>query len=1201
MKRFFLTWLVVICGVVGATAQHFYNLTAEEVKIDSLLPYVSYSWPLGTNYADSVYEVSIAYPEFLDMEEADVKRYQDITTEPLPELPTIQQYVGVSRKQGTLYAQFVPLVYRDGKYQKLVSFQLKIQTQPLKPTPKPLPCGRGGWNAQNSPPAREGSGVGSQEGLGVGIYSTHSVLATGSWAKIRVPETGFYELTDALLKKAGFNHPKKVKIYGYGGALQPETLTGDYLADTDDLKEVTTCMMNGKRIFHADGPVSWSSNTTLARTRNPYSDYGYYFLTESEEDVVTTDSATFFDAYYPAASDYHDLYEVDDYAWYHSGRNLYTSEKLTVGSDRTITLPGVHSTTTQLNVNLSYDSKFTATLLMNGTTIGTLTATSGLTSSGALSDGNAVATQSSWKFSIPDTVMKATDNKLTLRQTSGGEVRLDYVSLYYSTPKPLLDFKTASVPVPEYLYRITNQDHHADSAVDMVIIIPTSQKLLSEAERLKTLHETYDSLRVRIIPADELYNEFSSGTPDANAYRRYMKMLYDRAATDDDQPRYLLLFGDGAWDNRMLSSSWRSQSPDDFLLCYESENSFSTTKSYVSDDYFCLLDDGEGGSILKDKFDAAVGRLSARTAEEAKTLVDKIYAYRTNAYAGAWQNTLCFLGDDGDQNRHMMDAEAVVNTVKSLYSSYDIKKIYWDAYTRVTSSTGNSFPDVTRLIKQQFQTGALVMNYSGHGGPSLLSHEGALRITDFSEASSLRLPLWITAACDVAPFDGQSDNIAETAMLNKKGGSIAFYGTARTVYASYNRMQNQSFMKYVLGSKNGRRLTIGEAAYLAKNDFTSGSAELLTNKLQYVLLGDPALTLASPTEQAVIDSINGKSVADGILQLKAGSKVTLKGHLPDHPDFNGVVTVTVRDIEETIVGKQNDPVATTALEFQDRPNTIYSGSDSVRAGQFTFSFAVPRDISYSDKTGLFLIYAINNDKTLTAHGENENFTLTGTEELVNDGVGPSIYCYLNSESFVNGGTVNATPYFFAEVTDKDGINVSGAGIGHDLELIIDNDMSMTYQLNNRFQYDFGDYCKGTVDYVLPELTDGPHKLLFRAWDAQNNSSVAELSFVVNATQQPSLSNVICTKNPATTSTSFIISHDRAGSEVDVELEVFDTSGRLLWRKSETGIPTDHTYTIDWDLTTGNGSRLKTGVYLYRVLISNNGSSKASQAKKLIVL
>ncbi len=1174
MRRFFLIWLMMICGMVSTMAQGFYNLTAEEVKIDSLLPFVNYSWPLGGNYADSTYEVRIAYPEFLDMAEEDVNRYHAITTEQLPELPRIQQYVGVSRKSGTLYAQFVPLVFREGKYQKLVSFQLQVKSAPAGKT-------------------RRASSSGDR-------YAAHSVLSSGHWAKIRVPETGFYHLTDALIRKAGFKNPKKVKIYGYGGELQPEVLTGEYLSETDDLKEVATCTIKGKRLFHASGPVSWASKTTLARTRNPYSDYGYYFLTESDDEPLTADSASFVSSYYPSASDYHDLYEVDDHAWYHSGRNLYTSEKLTVGSDRNITLPGVHSTTTQINVNLSYDSKFVATLLMNGTTIGTLTASSGLTSSGTLSDGNAVATQASWKFLLPDSVMKTTDNKLTLRQTSGGEVRLDYVSLCYSTPKALTDF-TTSLPVPEYLYDITNQDHHADSAVDMVIIIPTSQKLLSEAERLKTLHETYDSLRVRIVPADELYNEFSSGTPDANAYRRYMKMLYDRAGTEADQPRYLLLFGDGAWDNRMLSSGWRSLSPDDFLLCYESENSFSATKSYVSDDYYCLLDDNEGGSILKDKFDAAVGRLSARTAEEAKILVDKIYAYRTNAYAGAWQNTLCFLGDDGDQNRHMQDAEAVVSTVKSLYANYDIKKIYWDAYTRVTSSTGNSFPDVTRLIKQQLQKGALVMNYSGHGGPSLLSHEAVLRITDFGEASSLRLPLWVTAACDVAPFDGQSDNIGETAMFNKKGGSIAFYGTTRTVYASYNRLQNQSFMKYLLASKNGRRLTIGEAAYLAKNDFVSGSTEMLTNKLQYVLLGDPALTLASPTEQAVIDSINGKAVADGIQQLKAGSKVTLKGHLPGHADFNGVVTITVRDIEETIVGKQNDPVATeTAFEFQDRPNTIYNGSDSIRNGQFSFSFAVPKDISYSDKTGLFLVYAVNNDKSLSAHGECESFTLTGTENLSNDGVGPSIYCYLNSESFVNGSTVNATPYFYAELTDKDGINVSG-GIGHDLELIIDNDMNLTYQLNERFQYDFGDYCKGKVDYVLPELSDGPHKLLFRAWDAQNNSSVAELSFVVNATQQPTLSNVICTKNPATTSTSFVISHDRAGSEVDVELEVFDTSGRLLWRKSEAGIPTDHTYAIDWDLTTGSGSRLKTGVYLYRVLISNNGSSKASQAKKLIVL
>jgi hypothetical protein len=140
-----------------------------------------------------------------------------------------------------------------------------------------------------------------------------------------------------------------------------------------------------------------------------------------------------------------------------------------------------------------------------------------------------------------------------------------------------------------------------------------------------------------------------------------------------------------------------------------------------------------------------------------------------------------------------------------------------------------------------------------------------------------------------------------------------------------------------------------------------------------------------------------------------------------------------------------------------------------------------------------------------------------------------------------------------------------------------------------------------VGYTLPTLSDGPHKLLFRAWDVLNNSTTAELQFTVDARQEPLLQSVICTKNPATTYTQFVISHDRTGSEMDIELEIFDASGRKLWGRTETGIPTDQTYTIDWDLTTSSGSRLRTGVYLYRVLISSNGSKQVSQAKKLIVL
>ena len=1187
MRRYLIVMATLLLSVM-AHAQHFFNLTADEVKIDSVLPCFSYQQALGPHYADSVYEVSIAYPEFMEMSKGDIARYQAITTEVPPTLPNVEQFVSVVRKEGVLNVSFVPVVFRDGKYQKLVSFMLDVKATAPGHSRTPSP-----FTFHRSPSSSR--------------YAAHSVLAEGKWAKIRVGETGIYQLTDALIRQAGFSNPSKVRIYGYGGALQDEQLTGDYLSSTDDLKEVPICVVGGRRLFYAVGPVNWSSNTAVARTRNPYSDYGYYFLTEAEGEPQTVDSATFKASCYPLPNDYHDLYEVDNYAWYHGGRNLYEKEKLTIGSNRDIVLPAVHNTTAKVDVVLSFNSKFEATIALNGTSLGSMVpGSSAVDASGNLRDGLAFAALSTWTFDLPaDALNHEGNNTFTLRQTSGGDVRIDYVSLRYESPKPFTDLTSSSLPVPEYVYGITNQDHHADAQADMVIIVPASQKFTDQAERLKSLHETYDNLRVNIVPADELYNEFSSGTPDATAYRRYMKMLYDRAESDADMPRYLLMFGDGAWDNRMLSSDWRSLSPEDFLLCYESENSYSQFYSYVTDDYFCLLDDDEG-DVTRQGIDAAVGRLSARTANEAKIVVDKIYDYRTNAHAGAWQNTLCFMGDDGDNNLHMTDADTVATSVRNLYPDFDIKKIYWDAYTRVSTSTGNRFPEVEDLVRQQMQAGALVMNYSGHGSVYIMSHEQSVKKSYFSERMSLRLPLWVTASCDIMPFDGQQENFGELAMFNDYGGSIAFFGTTRTVYSRYNRLINKAFMRYVLSSPNGKRMSMGEAVRQAKNGFASSGIEMeRINRMHYALLGDPALILAAPTLQATVDSINGQLVSaqtgSSICQLKAGSVATVKGHIEGQPSFNGLVTFIVRDVEEKVSGKQNDASTTYAFTFKDRPNTIYAGRDSVKNGEFTIRFSVPQDISYSDKTGLFLVYAVSSDKTQEAHGRNENFTLSGSVEGVNDGIGPSIYCYLNSDRFNNGGTVNSTPYFYAELSDKDGINVAGSGIGHDLELIIDGDMNKTYNLNEYFQYNFGDYCSGNVGYSLPELTSGEHKLLFRAWDVQNNSSTAELTFMVDARQEPSLQSVICTKNPATTYTQFIVTHDRNGSSMDVELEIFDTSGRKLWGKTESGIPTDNTYTIDWDLTTSSGSRLRTGVYLYRVLISSNGSSQASEAKKLIVL
>ena len=1190
MRRL-ITGTLLLLTCLTLSAQRFFNLTADEVRIDSVLPVFNYTYPIGSRYADSVFTVRILYPEFIDMSAPDVERYEQLMLGQKPgTLPEIHQVTAVSRKEGSLHVAFIPVVWRDGRYQKLVSFMLDIKgkKQPIR--------------------TRRSTITTSSR------YVSNSVLASGTWAKIRVPSSGIYELTSDVVRQAGFSDINKVKIFGYGGALQPELLTGDYIAATDDLQELPTCAVDGRRLFYAVGPVSWNSNHL--RVRNPYSNYGYYFLTEGGEAPQTISWEDFLATYYPLEEHYCSLYEVDNYAWYHGGRNLYDSKILTTNSANsyTVSSTGTSSQGT-VTVALTAETSNSGGLVevrVNDVLVGSIS-----TSKHGSYDA---MIPSSKTFSVSN--LQAS-NQITLTpNTNSGTVRLDYISTYANAPVEAPDVSQA-FPSPEYLYHITNQNHHADGAADMVIILPTSQKTRAQAERLKTLHEQKDGLRVTIVPADELFNEFSSGTPDANAYRRYLKMLYDRAETEADMPRYLLLFGDCAWDNRMVTSEWSGKSPDDFLLCYESENSYSHTSCYVSDDYFCLLDDGEGGAILtSDQTDAAVGRITARDTGDATIAVDKIESYINNQEAGFWQNTICVMGDDGNENAHMQDADAVASLIEKYYPAMVAKRIMWDAYNRVTSSTGNSYPDVERLIKQQMQQGTLIMDYSGHGRADAISHEYVLRLTDFQQATSMRLPLWVTASCDIMPFDGAEDNIGETALFNKKGGAIAFYGTTRTVYQPQNRLMNLSFMRHVLSKdEEGLPLPIGEAARQTKNELIttgvvtgySSSGNTYTtdrspNRMQYSLLGDPALRLAVPTKGVKIEAVNNVALTDEtMVTLKAGETAKVKGHIVGldgtmDSNFNGTVTAVIRDVKEKVTCRLNDTgEASTPFVYEDRINTIYSGSNQVTDGVFTISFAVPRDIKYSDLDAQMTFYAVNNDKTEEAHGVNNHLVLNGTSEHTGSMQGPDIYCYLNSETFTNGDEVNTTPYFVAHLNDEDGINASGGGIGHDLLLVIDGDATKMYTLNNYFQYDFGSYTKGQVGFSIPALSYGQHKLQFRAWDVLNNSSISELTFNVVKGLEPLFYDVECTPNPAKTQTSFRIIHDRSGSELEVRLDVFDTSGRHLWTYGESGVPANNTYTVDWDLTVNSGSRLRTGLYLYRLSISCDGSTYATKAKKLIVL
>lgn len=1193
--RIFFVWIALLVLALPAKAQQrFFNLTADEVKVDSVLPHFLYSIPLPENYQDSVYTVSVKYPEYMDMTVSDVANYNRISGAALPSQVPLSQNISVSRRKGYLVVSFCPLVFRNNKYQMLVSFMLDVKAKAVK-------------NSVLRQRKNDKAYASAAD-----IYAEHSLLASGKWAKIRVSSSGVYQLTDATVRQAGFSNINKVKIYGYGGNLQNEALYANDLARTDDLKEVPQCVVGGKHLFYAKGPVSWTSNSSTVRRRNPYSDYGYYFITQSDEEPATVDSATFVSSFYPSPDDYHSLYEVDGYSWYNGGRNLFDPTPISVGGSQQVVITNTTgSQKGRLTVNVSAGGNNQIRILLNGKELGTLNVP-------ILQ--YCKAGQVGGTYSLDNLRIDAKDT-VTIVNVSGETARLDYVSMAWAKAIPLPNL-SGSHPAATYVKNIANQDLHADGQADLVIIIPASRTLLKQAQRLKEFHESHDGMRVNIVAADQLYNEFSSGTPDANAYRRYLRMLQDRAATEADMPKYLLLFGDCVWDNRMLTADCKRFDPDDYLLVYESENSFSETVCYAGDSWMGILAEGAGSDARRELQDVGVGRFPVTTVAEAKIMVDKTINYSKNQNGGAWQNTIMFMGDDGNDNIHMKDVDSVANSVGRDYPNFLIKKVMWDAYTRESSATGNTYPEVSKIIRQQQANGALVMDYGGHGSATLISHESVLGLSDFSESRTSNLPLWVTAACDIMPFDGVTETIGESAVLNEKGGAVAFYGTARTVFTSANKYINHAFMKRVLSLQDGKPIALGEAHRLAQNDVMLGTNRYPTptredpnktspeqdnteNHLQYSLLGDPALSLNLPTAQVVVDEIDGVAVGSGTMPtVKAGSVIKMKGHVAGVEGFNGVVTATVRDTREEITCKLNNTSgdgAEEAFKYLDRTKTLYHGSDSIRNSSFELTFAVPKDINYADGQGMINLYALNTDKTIRANGSCDQFIVGGSAEAKNDSVGPSIYCYLNSPSFVDGGNVNSTPFFVAEIKDKDGINAAGSGIGHDLQLVIDGDMAKTYTLNNNFSYDFGTYTSGSTFYSIPELEEGPHRLQFRAWDIQNNSSTAVLHFNVVKGLRPQLFNIGVTNNPARTSTTFIISHDRMESNMDVVIELFDAAGRQIWRHAESGVSATGNYTVDWDLSVDGGRPLQTGVYLYRVKVSSEGSSYVSKTKKLIVI
>lgn len=756
---------------------------------------------------------------------------------------------------------------------------------------------------------------------------------------------------------------------------------------------------------------------------------------------------------------------------------------------------------------------------------------------------------------------------------------------------------SSSFAKPEIVGVVPNQNLHGIEQADMVII--THPDFLSQAQTLAQAHREKDNLTVEVVTTDQVYNEFSSGTPDATAYRWMMKILYDRALASNiaaDLPKYLLLFGRGSYDNRKI----RTDSGDNLILTYQADNSLVTTSSFVTDDYFTLLDDNEGSNVPADLMDIGVGRFPVTSVQQATDVVNKTIGYINNQGKGNWKNQICFLADDGgngDGNIHSLQADSVAVSVARKFPAYQLNKIYLDAYVQEISASGESYPAAKTRFQNLLSSGLFLLDFTGHAGPTGWTNESILSLDDVKKLSNQHLPLFVAATCDFSQFDVQTVSGGEQVVLNPLGGGIGILSGARPVYSSQNFPLNKLICDNLFKKQNGTEMRVGDVISYAKNNV---GTEI--NKLSYIYMGDPAIKLNYPTKYQVITSKVNESTSFGNDTLRALSVDTIQGFIADDngtkvDNFNGMLHATVYDKVQQITTLNNHNESNGTLVYSDRPNTLFSGDVQVVKGAYSFSFMLPKDIKYNYGGGRIDFYAQDDVNNFEAQGYFENFTIGGTDKNhIDDSTGPTVKLYLNSENFVSGDKVNETPLLIAKVSDIHGINTVGSGIGHDILMTIDQDPTQSYVLNDYFQSAPNSYTEGVVNYKLSELQNGKHTLIFRVWDLLDNSSSDTINFVVVKGLAPVIFSVYNYPNPVKTQTNIIIIHDRPETILSTNVEIFDMIGRKIWSFSQSSADN-----ISWNLTTNDGQKVKTGVYLYRVSIKTTNSDITSKTNKMLII
>nr|WP_299767985.1 type IX secretion system sortase PorU [uncultured Dokdonia sp.] len=767
--------------------------------------------------------------------------------------------------------------------------------------------------------------------------------------------------------------------------------------------------------------------------------------------------------------------------------------------------------------------------------------------------------------------------------------------------------------------RVANQNlkgtifqNNSGAFQDVDYLMITGDLLRPQAERLAEHNRTFRGLNVKVVTLNDIYEEFGGGRQDIGAIRNLVKYVYDNASSESNRIKYLCLFGDGSVDykDRLFGNN-------NIIPSFQTEQSFSLASSIVSDDYFGFMDPNEGFVELNgggnDRLDIAVGRIVADTPSLATTVVDKIISYDTRESFGRWRNNLVMISDDADEpgQAHyelQVNLDALSDEIEEQRPSTNVIKIYSDAFQQQSSAGGDRYPQVNETISNALELGSLVVTYLGHGGEELLASEAIITQNEVDElANDERLPLLITVTCEFTKFDNpRRPTGGEGFIWSPDGGAVAMIATTREIFVGLGLDFNDDIAAEIFGFNNNELVSVAEHVRRAKNQEGNSQRRVI------FFLGDPAMTLAFPRPDIRLTAVNDVPVGQELPTLRALDRVKINGAVTSElgqviSNYTGTLAVTLydKDIQRQTLGNDGTIVdgELGILDFKTLGAVLYRGQASVTNGQFEFEFIMPRDTAIPLGEGRLNFYSERLGVLEDQAGVNRDIIIGGlNEDAPPDNLGPRIRLFMNDESFVNGGITDDSPIILAKLEDENGINTAG-GIGHDIVAIIDGDETNPLILNDFYETEVDDFTRGTASRRLRDLEEGLHTLTFIAWDVYNNSSRAELQFVVVGDGELQLENVLNYPNPFVNYTEFWFNHNRPFEPLDVQVQIFTVSGKVVKTINQTVVNEGFlSRDIVWDGLDDFGEAIGKGVYVYKITVKSTLTNKqVEKFEKLVIL